>query len=237
MPCEKQDGPLETKRAHGGELGIRTPDTLLGYTRLAGEHLRPLGQLSVSCALKYNTTPKLVSRKRVVLVMENSAENIILIGMPGAGKSSVGVVLAKVLNYDFLDCDLLIQRKYGKTLQEIIDTEGNAAFITKEDAVLKTIQTQQTIISTGGSAIYSDEAMAHLKTLGTVIYLEVSFEEMVSRLSNLDERGVVMKDGKGMSLEALYEEREPLYSHYADVTVNVEGLSITDAARKIAQMF
>lgn len=164
---------------------------------------------------------------------EPSSGNIILIGMPGAGKSTLGVVLAKVLNYDFLDADLVIQKRYGKTLQQIIDTEGSESFIEAESEVLRGLGASKTIIATGGSAVYSDEAMRHLATLGTVVYLQVSYEDMTKRLQDLHERGVVLKEGSGRGLRGLYDERRPLYEKYADITVNIDKLSITDAARKV----
>lgn len=160
--------------------------------------------------------------------------NIILIGMPGAGKSTLGVVLAKILNKHFLDADLAIQHQQGRTLQNIIDAEGVDAFLAIENQVLCGIQAENTIIATGGSAIYSDEAMRHLASLGAIVYLEISYESLVTRLTDLHERGVVLKDGVSMSLRDLYEERKPLYERYASITVNIDDLSITAAARKVA---
>lgn len=141
--------------------------------------------------------------------MTNTTENIILIGMPGAGKSTLGVVLAKILGYEFIDADLLIQGKLDKTLQKIIDACGPDGFIEVENEVLCTLSTSHAIIATGGSAVYSDEAMKHLSSIGTVVYLQVSYEELENRLGGLHERGVVMKNGIGMSLVDLYEERVP----------------------------
>ena len=166
--------------------------------------------------------------------MTTPSNNIVLIGMPGAGKSTLGVVLAKILNKRFVDCDLTIQEQCGKTLQKIIDEKGPDAFIEVEGQILSQIQTDNSIIATGGSAIYSDEAMQHLATLGPIVYLDISFESLVERLSDLNERGVVLKNGVSMSLRDLYEERKPLYQRYADITVNVDDLSITAAARKVA---
>ena len=160
--------------------------------------------------------------------------NIVLIGMPGAGKSTLGVVLAKILNKDFLDADLLIQKKCDATLQSIIDTEGPEAFIRLENSVLREIDVRDTVTATGGSAVYSDEGMRHLGEIGTVVYLEISYESLLERLCDLNERGVVMRDGVGMGLQALYDERVPLYETYADIVVNVDNLSITAAARKVA---
>lgn len=161
-------------------------------------------------------------------------DNIILIGMPGAGKSTLGVVLAKILNYDFLDADLLIQQQSDKTLQRLIDSLGPQGFIEVENQVLSNIQCARTVLSTGGSAIYSEEAMKHLGTLGPVVYLQTSLPELEKRLEDFSERGVVMRNNEIASLEDLYEERVPLYERYATITVNVDNLTITEAARKVA---
>ena len=135
----------------------------------------------------------------------NAADNIVLIGMPGAGKSTLGVVLAKILNYDFLDADLVIQNKHGKTLQTLINEYGPQGFLDVENQDLQEINVHRTIIATGGSAVYSDRAMEHLRSIGTVVYLQISYKELANRLGDLQERGVVMKGGMGMSLADLYE--------------------------------
>ncbi|MDO4889970.1 MAG: shikimate kinase [Coriobacteriaceae bacterium] len=157
-------------------------------------------------------------------------DNIVLIGLPGAGKSTLGVVLAKIVNFRFLDCDLLIQEQEGQTLQEIIDARGARGFIEVENAALKRIEATRTVISTGGSAVYSAEAMEHLRSIGTVVHLRVSCDEMVRRLGNLDERGVVLRDGKAVALPELYEERMPLYERYADITLDVTDAQFREAA-------
>ena len=125
-------------------------------------------------------------------------DNIILIGMPGAGKSTLGIVLAKIMNYDFMDADLVIQNQCDKTLQKLIDACGPEGFIEVENQILSDIQASKSIIATGGSAVYSDEAMRHLAEIGTVVYLQISYDELVSRLHDLQERGVVLKGGIGM---------------------------------------
>ena len=160
--------------------------------------------------------------------------NIVLIGMPGAGKSTLGIVLAKIMNYDFVDADLVIQSQCDKTLQKLIDACGPEGFIEVENQILSDIEATRSIIATGGSAVYSDEAMRHLAEIGTVVYLQISYDELVNRLHDLQERGVVLKGGIGMSLRELYDERKPLYEQYAEITVDVNDLSITAAARKVA---
>lgn len=168
-------------------------------------------------------------------------DNVILIGMPGAGKSTSGVVLAKVLGYDFIDVDLLIQKKHDKTLQTLIDERGPEAFIALEGEVLESLGANEpikkTVIATGGSAVYSDAGMRHLVTLGQVVYLQVSYEELVSRLGNLDERGVVFRGSQPQTdLRALYDERAPLYQQYAHTTVVVDNLSIAEASQRIKKV-
>lgn len=167
-------------------------------------------------------------------ISEPGKDNIILIGMPGAGKSTLGIVLAKIMNYDFVDADLVIQQQCDKTLERIIDACGPEGFIEVENQVLINMTAEHTVIATGGSAVYSDEAMQHLGSIGRVVYLKISYDELRGRLADLSERGVVMKGGRGMSLRELYDERKPLYERYADITVDVDDLSITAAARKVA---
>ncbi len=160
--------------------------------------------------------------------------NVVLIGMPGSGKSTLGIVLAKILNKDFIDADIVIQNQCDKTLQKIIDAMGPEGFIQVENQILGDLKAENSIVATGGSAVYSDEAMKHLSEIGTVVYLKISYDQLVTRLSDLQERGVVLKGGIGMSLRELFDERKPLYEQYAEITVDVNDLSITAAARKVA---
>ena len=150
--------------------------------------------------------------------------NIVLIGMPGVGKSTVGVILAKVLGYQFLDADLLIQEQEGKLLKDIIAEVGTDGFIQVENRVNASINCEKTIIATGGSVIYGQEAMEHLKEIGTVVYLEVPYKTIEKRLSDIKGRGVVLKDGQ--TLYDLYMERTPLYEKYADLRVCEDGLNV-----------
>ena len=159
--------------------------------------------------------------------------NIVLIGMPGVGKSTVGVILAKVLGYQFLDADLVIQEQEGKLLHEIIEEKGTDGFIRVENRVNASLDTDKTIIATGGSVVYGTEAMEHLKEIGQVVYLEVTFEELEKRLADIKGRGVVLRVGQ--TLKDLYLERTPLYEKYADVTVNEEGLGVEETVDVLVQ--
>ena len=165
---------------------------------------------------------------------EPGRDNVILIGMPGAGKSTLGVVLAKIMHLGFLDADLLIQNQCDRTLQRLIDACGPEGFIEVENQILSDITAERTVIATGGSAVYSEAAMKHLSEIGRIVYLQISYDELKARLTDFRERGVVLKGGVGMSLRDLYEERLPLYEQYADYVVNVDDLTITAAARKVA---
>lgn len=147
--------------------------------------------------------------------------NLTLIGMPGSGKSTIGVVLAKVLGYQFLDSDLLIQKQEKRKLSEIIEQEGYLGFKEIENRVNASIEAEKTVIATGGSVVYCEEAMQHLKSEGEVIYLKISLESLRKRLGNLKGRGVLLKEGQ--TLKDLYEERTPLYEKYADLVIDEEG--------------
>ncbi len=151
---------------------------------------------------------------------DSNNNNIILIGMPASGKSTLGVILAKVLGYKFIDSDILIQEKQGRKLSEIIEEEGIDGFIEIENEVNASIDAQKTVISTGGSAVYGEKAMEHFKKIGTVIYLHVDYDRLVKRLSDIKQRGVVIRPGQ--TFEQLYDERMKLYKKYADITVNEE---------------
>ena len=160
--------------------------------------------------------------------------NLILIGMPGCGKSTIGVILAKSLAYDFIDSDLLIQRRAGgMTLQAILDQQGQDAFRALENRVNASIDCDHTVIATGGSVIYCPEAMEHLRSIGMVLYLRVAYEEIARRVGDFHSRGVVLASGQ--DLRALYEERLPLYERWADHTVDWTGQSAEQLVAEIVQ--
>lgn len=159
--------------------------------------------------------------------------NIILIGMPGVGKSTIGVILAKVLGYQFIDADLLIQKAEGKLLKDIIREKGTDGFIQVENRVNRQIEAQRSVIATGGSVVYGKEAMEHLKSIGVVVYLKQDLRDLEKRLRNIKGRGVVLKPGQ--TLGDLYQERTVLYEKYADIVVDEHGLSIEETLEAVEQ--
>ena len=161
-------------------------------------------------------------------------DNVILIGMPGAGKSTIGVVLAKKIGFHFVDSDLVIQRCEGRLLHEIIRQEGIEGFLTIENKVNGSMWEKHAVIATGGSAVYGAEAMNHFSEIGTVVYLKLPYEEIEERLGDLDERGVVLKPGQ--TLKTLYEERIELYEKYADQIIDCLNKSIREIVVEISQI-
>ena len=160
--------------------------------------------------------------------------NIILIGMPGVGKSTLGVVLAKVLGFQFIDADLLIQEQERKKLHQIIKEVGINGFMEIENQVNASIEAERSVIATGGSVVYCRQAMSHLKEIGTVVYLKVSLSTLEKRLGNLKRRGVILK--KGQTLKDLYEERVPLYDKkYADVVVDEKGRDLEECLQLLLE--
>ncbi len=159
--------------------------------------------------------------------------NIILVGMPACGKSTVGVVLAKTINKGFVDTDILIQETEGKKLQEIINEKGNDYFHHVEENALNTFQGENCVVATGGSAIYFENAINKMKQNGKVIYLKVSLDTILERLNNIKTRGVTL--GEGQTIEDLYNYRIPLYEKNADVIIDAEGLKIEEIIEKIIE--
>lgn len=162
-------------------------------------------------------------------------KNIIFIGMPASGKSTVGVVVAKRLGYGFVDADLLIQAQEKKLLKEIIAEVGNEGFLKIENQVNRDLIVDRSVISPGGSVVYCEEAMNHFKEIGTIVYLKVPFETINARISSAKNRGVVLKEGQ--TLKDLYDERTALFEKYADYTISEEGLELEETIDKVLELF
>ncbi len=165
--------------------------------------------------------------------MENN-KNIVLIGMPGCGKSTVGVLLAKSLLRDFCDTDLIIQNKFGCSLTDILKTDGLEGFKEKENTVLANLNLKNCVIATGGSAIYCEKGMENLKKDGVLIYLDLPIEEIEKRITNIKTRGIAMKEGE--TLHDLYEERKPFYEKYADTVLDCKSLCAEECVEKIVEI-
>lgn len=163
----------------------------------------------------------------------NTRDNITLIGMPGAGKSTLGVVLAKKLGYRFVDTDLLLQEGSGLLLSEIISRRGVEGFVAYENKTIAGLRCAHHVIATGGSAVYGEDAMANLKSLGRVVFIDIGMAELHKRLhQDLLDRGVVIR--RGSTLQDLYDERRPLYQRYADITIKTDGMSTLGAVELLA---
>lgn len=158
-------------------------------------------------------------------------KNIILIGMPASGKSTVGVILAKLIKYRFIDTDLILQESTDQTLIEIIAERGLDGFIQFENEAVAQLKAKRSVIATGGSVIYGEEAMANLKQQGTVVYLKHRYEVIESRLTNITTRGVAMKENE--TLYDLFQQRTPLYEQYADIVLEADGLTTEQTVEKI----
>ncbi len=160
-------------------------------------------------------------------------QNIILIGMPGCGKSTVGVVLAKALGMDFVDSDLVIQSTMQATLSQLIEQHGDDGFRDIENRVNASLSMQNSVIATGGSVVYGQEAMEHLRSIGTVVYLRLTCENIAERLGDLHARGVTIRPG--WTLRDLYNERCPLYEQYADIVLDCDGLRLRDVVATLCE--
>ena len=158
-------------------------------------------------------------------------KNIILTGMPGAGKSTVGVILAKTLGMNFIDTDIVLQENAGRILQEIINTGGIDAFLKTEERSIVSLECENTIIATGGSVVFSDKSMNYLKKKGIIIYLYISYEELVQRIKNITARGIVLPADQ--SLLDLYNQRLPLYEKYADRTIDCSDMDVEKIIEKV----
>jgi len=160
-------------------------------------------------------------------------DNIILVGMPTSGKSTAGVILAKILGYNFVDADIVIQKKEGRRLSEIIEQDGVERFIEIENKINAGIEAEKTVIATGGSVVYGAEAMEHYKNIGRVVYLKVEMDVLMKRLKNVKQRGVVMRPGQ--SLISLYNERSTLYERYADITIDEKNNTMEEVVLDLVE--
>ncbi len=157
--------------------------------------------------------------------------NVILIGMPGSGKTTLGTELSELIGYGYIDSDSVIVAREGKRLNEIIADVGREAFLDIEAKVNAELCADRCVIATGGSVIYRDFAMQKLKTMGTIVYLKLPYEVIERRLGDLKKRGVALKEG--FTLRDLYEERTPLYEKYADIVVELSGKSVAESVAKV----
>jgi len=159
--------------------------------------------------------------------------NIILIGMPGAGKSTIGKALAAKMQYGFIDSDIIIEEKCGKKISEILFESGQEGFLEIENFINATLNARNKVIATGGSAIFGNEAMEHFTRIGDIIYLKLSFKEITKRIDDLELRGVAFLEGE--TLEDIYAKREPLYEKYAQITVDCDGKSIKEIVKELRE--
>lgn len=167
-------------------------------------------------------------------IRNHKKNSIVLIGMPGVGKSTIGVILAKELGYRFVDTDLLIQEQEGRLLKDIIREEGVDGFLQIENQINASLEAEHAVIATGGSVVYGAAAMRHLKETGTVVWLQLPYEELEKRLGNLRNRGVVLREGQ--TLEDIFKERSILYERYADIIVSETGLDLEGTLQRVCKM-
>jgi shikimate kinase len=177
--------------------------------------------------------PRLIAGRWLWIAMAQTYSNLVLIGMPGSGKSTVGVLLAKKTSRDFVDTDLLIQRSQGRKLQDIVDQDGHVALRRIEERVLLDLSVRDHVIATGGSAVYSDQAMAHLKSEGLVIFLDVDLATLESRIPDFSTRGLAKRPDQ--SLSELFDERFGLYATCADITIPCGQLTQEEVCARIIE--
>jgi shikimate kinase len=161
--------------------------------------------------------------------------NLTLIGMPGAGKSTIGIILAKGLSFGFIDTDILIQINRQKSLQQIIDETGHINLREIEETEILKINVENQVIATGGSAVYSETAMTHLTAVSTIVFLKVGYDDIAARLHNFSTRGIARPEGQ--TLRALYDERQGLYNRYAGLTIDCNGLNQDEIAVEISKQY
>lgn len=160
--------------------------------------------------------------------------NIVLIGMPGCGKSTVGVILAKTLGIGFVDTDLIIQQREKRLLQEIIDNDGIEKFLDCEADAVKSMNYENSVVATGGSVVFRDESMKHLKENGKIFFLNVSLPEIKNRLDNINTRGVAAD--KSQTIDDIFNQRYPLYEKYADYILDLNNSNVEETVEKICNL-
>lgn len=161
-------------------------------------------------------------------------KNVTLIGMPGSGKSTVGVLLAKTMGYGFIDTDLVIQQREGALLQEILNQRGTERFLDAEEAAICAVVCDRCVIAPGGSAVCREKAIEHLRSLSTVVYLKLSCERLEERIQNMGTRGIAMEPGE--TLRDIYNYRAPLYERYADRVVEVGGRALEETVAAVQRI-
>ena len=160
-------------------------------------------------------------------------KNVVLIGMPAVGKSTIGVLLAKSLLLSFTDTDLLIQEKYKKSLCDIIKDNGTKAFLNIEEDIILNADFKNSVIATGGSAVFGERAMNQLKENGVIVYLSLPIDEIKKRIGDIKSRGVVLTNGN--TVDDIFKERKPLYEKYADIKIDCDNLTAEECVEKIIQ--
>ena len=214
------DFPLFVKRKQYNELPRRST---AGYQNRNRSFCHYIFHLLLSLLQYFDINVSDLKKLYRINIMTINKSNIILIGMPGAGKSMVGVILAKLTSRGFVDTDLLIQIAQNRSLQEIVDKDGHMTLRRIEEDVILGIKHRNLVIATGGSAVYSHVAMTHLKADGIAVFLKVDLLTLKSRVRNFDTRGLAKRPGQ--SLEDLFEERFPLYERYADIKIDCSHLT------------
>ncbi len=174
---------------------------------------------------------KAVLLNKTIREIKLMKKNLVFIGMPAVGKSTVGIVVAKRLGMQFIDTDLLIQEREGKLLREILAEKGQSGFLEIENQVNLAVDPENAVISPGGSVVYCREAMEHYKKIGTVVYLKASYQTIKKRIRNPKRRGVVLREGQ--TLRNLYDERAPYFEKYADITVCEDGCRIEETIENV----
>lgn len=172
--------------------------------------------------------------EEIYMMKWKKGRNIVLIGMPGVGKSTIGVILAKIMGYKFVDTDIIIQEQEGRLLKDIIEEKGVDGFIEIENSINMNLNVKESVIATGGSAVYGSQAMENFKETSVIVYLKLDYDTLNSRLNDIKGRGVVLREGQ--TLSDIYNERTALYEKYADVIIDEMGLNAEKTIQTILEV-